>query len=508
MTQSYPRTKVVEKSGQEVKGAKVVEKSGQEVKGEKDGSGRRMVQRSHSIPSIPLGTEYRDSYRPFIYGYKVLPVVVPVPESGLSSLVRDQVANGHMTDGQATNGPVVIELPSNGEALQEGKDGPILVSVQRLLISPRSRKGQKSDESIKMKTRKTEYKAKFRPFSAYVYIPGNGFKKAKDIDPLCAKQVNDWMYEVTERTAKAAEFSRRSKFGHPIIGDHLEEIYAKESLGPWYTQFRDQNDTLRNEITLMNSTKGFRRGSIRAGSASRVETRNAADRSVVSAPKPKRNHSADRARSGLNRGTSPTKPVPNGKPTNGKPTNGKPTNGKPTNGKTCDRPTAPRRPLAKTRVQATKRSELGSSPIGKIWMKAPPSPANVKSPTGGQSRESAASPAQNGAGPKPPPRRSIGSVKPPSTVTSVAPVTKTPSSEPGQLSPSKSSGLIPSGIGTRIQAPTLIPVQVSTIASKNTTTRLPDQKNTIWSRIKEQEGSTGISRGFESSLSHESSFSS
>lgn len=65
-------------------------------------------------------------------------------------------------------------------------------------------------EKAKIKYRKTEYKAKFRPFSTYVYVSGNGFKKPKHLDQVTElSRAKDWIYEVAERSQKALEFQRR-----------------------------------------------------------------------------------------------------------------------------------------------------------------------------------------------------------------------------------------------------------------------------------------------------------
>lgn len=283
MTQSYPRTKISEKTN------------------EKDQTIKKMVQKSHSVSSIPTGqqaasttaaglashelTEYRDNYKPFLYGYKVLPVVVsPAPER-LTGLVRNNAGQVVIDLGQQQNGGAENGMANGKETVV---DGPILVPVEKVLINPIPNLRSKEN---RLKTRKTEYRAKFRPFSAYVYLPSTGlFMKPKDIDPMMVTQVNDWLYEVTERTAKAAEFSRRSKFGHPIVGaDHLEAIYQNESRGPWYTKLRDQNETMRNEIAMINLNK-FRRTN---GSATH-RSASVAERAISSAPLNRRNQSADR----------------------------------------------------------------------------------------------------------------------------------------------------------------------------------------------------------------------
>ncbi|KAI1296559.1 hypothetical protein HDE_04938 [Halotydeus destructor] len=81
--------------------------------------------------------------------------------------------------------------------------------------------------------KKTEYKKKFRPFSAYVYVSGNGWKKPKDVDPN-VDDAHDWFTEVAERGKQASQFRSRSQFGHPVSGvEHLEEIYRESTKGLW-----------------------------------------------------------------------------------------------------------------------------------------------------------------------------------------------------------------------------------------------------------------------------------
>lgn len=83
--------------------------------------------------------------------------------------------------------------------------------------------------------RKTEYKSKFRPFSAYVYLPGDGFIKRKNLCNGDFDRAKEWYHEVTDRSLKAFELQKASQSGHPIVGDgRLDEIYSKDVLaGPW-----------------------------------------------------------------------------------------------------------------------------------------------------------------------------------------------------------------------------------------------------------------------------------
>jgi hypothetical protein len=85
----------------------------------------------------------------------------------------------------------------------------------------------------------TEYKAKFKPFSNYVYLPGNGWLKQKPARPSSSASVpstdqvdapeaaadapnpancQQWFEEVAERNQKANQYRSRSQFGNPILG--------------------------------------------------------------------------------------------------------------------------------------------------------------------------------------------------------------------------------------------------------------------------------------------------
>ncbi|XP_074599662.1 uncharacterized protein LOC141854023 [Brevipalpus obovatus] len=75
---------------------------------------------------------------------------------------------------------------------------------------------------------KTEYREKFKPFSRYVYVQGQGWKKPKDVKDQETNQAVDWYEEVAERIQRANEFRTRSQYGHPVVSvEHLEEIYRE-----------------------------------------------------------------------------------------------------------------------------------------------------------------------------------------------------------------------------------------------------------------------------------------
>lgn len=88
--------------------------------------------------------------------------------------------------------------------------------------------------------KKTEYHAKFRPFSDFVYVIGNGFKKPEELDRLSHEndKAKNWFSEVEERSEQAKKYRSRSQLGHPIAGQ-LEEIYSQRSL--WDNYHPDRN---------------------------------------------------------------------------------------------------------------------------------------------------------------------------------------------------------------------------------------------------------------------------
>ena len=61
--------------------------------------------------------------------------------------------------------------------------------------------------------KKTEYKSKFRPFSAYVYVTGNGFIKPKYVEEVDKGKTQSWYSEVEERSRQANHYKTRSQLG-------------------------------------------------------------------------------------------------------------------------------------------------------------------------------------------------------------------------------------------------------------------------------------------------------
>lgn len=107
-----------------------------------------------------------------------------------------------------------------------------------------------TEQQLIKQSKKTEYKSKFKPFSTYVYLPGNGWIKTKQLRPTSAaascavaasnisaavstngdqvdgaenvaavdSQAIPWYEEVAERNQKANQYRSRSQFGNPILG--------------------------------------------------------------------------------------------------------------------------------------------------------------------------------------------------------------------------------------------------------------------------------------------------
>ncbi|GIY85885.1 nuclear protein MDM1 [Caerostris extrusa] len=75
--------------------------------------------------------------------------------------------------------------------------------------------------SLMVRLHPTEYKAKFRPFSAYTYVDGS-WKKAtrliKDNESASEEDQHAWYSEVVERLKKADQYRARSYTGAPLNG--------------------------------------------------------------------------------------------------------------------------------------------------------------------------------------------------------------------------------------------------------------------------------------------------
>ncbi|XP_055953980.1 uncharacterized protein LOC129989456 isoform X4 [Argiope bruennichi] len=141
--------------------------------------------------TVPKTTEYRSQF-----------IAWPRPP-GESPSARKSAsmgliapANKDATDGEAPSGELWNSVPSEND-----DDDAALDAVKRGRI------------------KKTEYKAKFRPFSAYTYVDGS-WKKAtrliKDNEAASEEDQHAWYSEVVERLKKANQYRERSYTGAPL----------------------------------------------------------------------------------------------------------------------------------------------------------------------------------------------------------------------------------------------------------------------------------------------------
>ncbi|XP_022246662.1 nuclear protein MDM1-like isoform X2 [Limulus polyphemus] len=96
--------------------------------------------------------------------------------------------------------------------------------------------------AVRRGPKKTEYKAKYRPFSAYQYVDGNWKKppKQKEVSDQHRTDETAWYKEVAERLKKADEYRQRSS-GTPLYGERMAAIISPSD-GLW-------NQTKHEEIT-------------------------------------------------------------------------------------------------------------------------------------------------------------------------------------------------------------------------------------------------------------------
>ncbi|KAK4337348.1 hypothetical protein RND71_043618 [Anisodus tanguticus] len=141
-----------------------------------------------------------------------------------------------------------------------------LMNEKKVVISNREQTTEMNDS--KKIPKKTEYKAKFKPFSTYVYISGKGWFKPKtekkenaqsrnnvdEIDSLIKNKGEVWYKEVLERNLKANEFRSRSEFGNPILGrSSLEEVYKKASGNNWHASIGPKTLSQLQQMRSSNS---------------------------------------------------------------------------------------------------------------------------------------------------------------------------------------------------------------------------------------------------------------
>ncbi|GFR07960.1 uncharacterized protein TNCT_707772 [Trichonephila clavata] len=169
---------------------------------------------------VPKTTEYRSQF-----------IAWPRPP-GESSTARKSASMGLIApvnkdavDGEAPSGELWNAMPSEND-----DEDAALDAVKRGRI------------------KKTEYKAKFRPFSAYTYVDGS-WKKAtrliKDNETASEEDQHAWYSEVVERLKKADQYKTRSHSGAPL--------YASEPL-PFEFLVRDR--TVLSPVSVSSSRDG------------------------------------------------------------------------------------------------------------------------------------------------------------------------------------------------------------------------------------------------------------
>ncbi|XP_022247782.1 nuclear protein MDM1-like isoform X2 [Limulus polyphemus] len=129
--------------------------------------------------------------------------------------------------------------------------------------SPEIFRNQNEDEKLSPRTimgKKTEYKSKFQPFSAYVYVDGSWKKteKLRDVEGKPLDEANPWYSEVVERIKKAGEYRVRSQ-GRPFYGDQSTMITRKsvedESLLPTYVLIATSRPSARSASSEQRKEK-------------------------------------------------------------------------------------------------------------------------------------------------------------------------------------------------------------------------------------------------------------
>ncbi|GIY41358.1 nuclear protein MDM1 [Caerostris darwini] len=142
--------------------------------------------------TVPKTTEYRSQF----VAWPRHPGESP---SARKSASMGLIANKDVPDGEAPSGELWNAMPTDND----DNDDAALDAVKRGRI------------------KKTEYKAKFRPFSAYTYVDGS-WKKAtrliKDNESASEEDQHAWYSEVVERLKKADQYRARSYTGAPLNG--------------------------------------------------------------------------------------------------------------------------------------------------------------------------------------------------------------------------------------------------------------------------------------------------
>jgi len=80
--------------------------------------------------------------------------------------------------------PIIQKFPGKAVQVESSAKKSATISNFAEVIGKPNVSQESQPMLTELKTKKTEYNAKFRPFSAYVYVSGNGFKKPKNLDRL------------------------------------------------------------------------------------------------------------------------------------------------------------------------------------------------------------------------------------------------------------------------------------------------------------------------------------
>lgn len=189
------------------------------------------------------------------------------------SFMNDESGEGsnRVVSRSITMDQITVSMPPPPHAPVDSVDSQLVAVRDRLSNDAKSKYhsifGKKAGSNVLFQTeptvtavqltknsKLTEYKAKFKPFSNYVYLPGNGWLKPKQLRPTSAASApntvdqvdaaksttvehkpsesavedamseslpvsyQQWYEEVAERNKKANQYRSRSQFGNPILG--------------------------------------------------------------------------------------------------------------------------------------------------------------------------------------------------------------------------------------------------------------------------------------------------
>ncbi|KAG8186578.1 hypothetical protein JTE90_020872 [Oedothorax gibbosus] len=122
-------------------------------------------------------------------------------------------------------------LPRKSVSMNVIRSSEVDASVPKSKLAPVHRPCAKQKECAQegKKKIKTEYKAKYKPFTSYVYVDGEWKKTSRLLkvpEKVEDESVEPWFVEVAERVQKANEYRWRGH-GHPVYGELLPDIYKQ-----------------------------------------------------------------------------------------------------------------------------------------------------------------------------------------------------------------------------------------------------------------------------------------